>query len=75
MHARDYAEKLKKEFKSWTDHCGQLQKVNFSDPVLDSLYERSLLRLLVMNKRLGEKDMAFEIGHVIGYARVIMGSL
>lgn len=66
MHARDYAEELKKEFKSWTDDCGHLKKVNFSDPVLDSLYERSLLRLLVMNKRLDKKDMAFEIGHVIG---------
>lgn len=55
MHARDYAEELKKEFKSWTDHCGQLKKVNFSDPVLDFLYERSLLRLLVMNKKLGQE--------------------
>lgn len=56
MHARDYAEELKKEFKSWTDHCGQLQKVNFSDPVLGSLYERSWAR----------KIWSFETGHVIG---------
>ncbi|CAH3032867.1 unnamed protein product [Porites evermanni] len=54
MHARDYAEELKKEFKSWTDHCGQLKKVK---SVIDSLNSLCLTKMTSTDEEWMELDM------------------